>query len=181
MKKIIVCLAILVLFGVTPAWSDPYVSPDSIVDYGTGQPNEASEKGYLADYLGLTIAEVEALYVFDKDEDVGAEDYKDLAFGFNPGFSWDYAIVKVDGPNDYWYLFMDDNATGFLSNGDNILTTPFQGSFVNNFDLIFNEGNYGISHISWFKTTSQVPEPMILLLLGIGLVGVAGARKMYKK
>ena len=186
MKKVLIMLVLTIaeMLATVPAWSLPFsfTAPiDSIVAYDTGNPSEANEKGYLADYLGLTVPQVEELYVFDKWE---APTYpwgqKDLADGFNPGFSWDYAIVKVDGPNDYWYLFMDDNSSLQLSGGDDILTTPAQGTVLIPgtvaASLSFNGGNYGISHVTWFRT-SEVPEPTTLLLLGLGLLGIAGIRR----
>lgn len=179
------CLALLILLVSTPAWSLPFVCTDpidSIVDYAPGSeasPSDAEEKGYLAAYLGLTVAQVEALYIFDKDEESfdAPADYKDLASGFDPGFSWDYAIVKIDGPNDYWYMFMDDNATQDLLNGDDVLTTPLQGTTLITGALSFNGGNYGISHVSWFKPKTQIPEPTTLILLGFGLISLAGIRR----
>jgi hypothetical protein len=191
MKKILMTLvlAVAMMLATVPAWSLPFsftAPTDSIVAYDKGNPSEANEKGYLATYLGLTVPQVEALYVFDKWEAGNGHPWnppyeKDLSGGFNPGFSWDYAIVKVDGPNDYWYLFIDDNASLLLSGGDDVLTTPAQGTVLIPgtlaAPLLFNGGNYGISHVTWFRTTTEVPEPMTLILLGLGLLGIAGIRR----
>lgn len=183
MKKIFWAFAIFVLFAL-PMEASPYVftSPiDSILALGTGAPDDFSEKLYLANALGISgldaekVAQINGVYSYRKDEAIGALDKKDLAGGWNPGFAWDYAIVKVDGPNDYWYLFIDDNASLSLISGDDILTTPVVGTDP------FNTGRppKGISHISWFSSTA-VPEPATIILLGLGLLGVARLRKKAK-
>jgi hypothetical protein len=193
MKKTLWALSLsgIMMFLVPSGWALPFVytAPiDSIVDYGTGSPSEAAEKGYLAAYLGLTIPQLDLLYVFEKNEGIGDFDYKDLASGYNPGFVWDFAIIKIDGPNDYWYLFIDDNATlvgsgwaAALMNGDDILTTPAQGAVNGSF--IFNQNNLGISHVSWFKPNEGfVPEPSALLLIGTGILGMGIlVRRKFRK
>jgi hypothetical protein len=189
MKKILVMVVavLCVVFVTAPGWAalynppypNPYVySPpiDSILAKEfVSPPSEYNEINYVAAMLGMSSAELLSQYTFCKIDIPG--DQKSL-FLYNPGFAWDYALVKVDGPNDFSYLFRDDNASGSLSGGDDKLTTPYVGVFP------FNLGNdgkgYGISHVSFFKVTS-VPEPGTMMLLGLGLVGLAAGTRRFRK
>ena len=71
---------------------------------------------------------------------------------YNPGVNWDYAIVKWAGN---WTAYLD-------SAPDNLLSA---GPFTN-----------GISHVDFWKSgggSVNVPEPSVLILLGVGLAVAA--------
>ncbi|WP_367361272.1 PEP-CTERM sorting domain-containing protein [Syntrophus sp. (in: bacteria)] len=45
----------------------------------------------------------------------------------------------------------------------------------------FWTGKGAISHLSLLGTSTAVPEPTTMLLLGLGLVGLAGVGRKFKK
>lgn len=193
MKRIlkIVCLAVAMMFVTVPGWADPvlgtwsYTAPtDTILAYeNLATASQAQEEAWVAGILGYAnVADFLAAYSDYYDDSAGTQ-YPSLN-SYNPGIvGWSYALVKVDGPNDYTYLFRDDNGVLplSLSNGDDLLTTPANNIFPFNMnDDGKNKNGYAISHIRFFGGTQQVPEPTTMLLFGLGLIGLAGLRKSKK-
>ena len=80
-----------------------------------------------------------------------------------------YLLVKDGNHDPIWYIF-NLGLTGLPWNGTD--TIYLQG---------FWPENGAISHVSIYGPSTSVPEPTTLLLLGLGLVGVAGIRRTLKK
>ena len=114
------------------------------------------------------------------------DDYKGNFSGFttewspslNQGFSVDFYVTITDGAN-IWH-----------SDWDNILTT---GDFINTIStlststdwtitqqLILTKSDDGVARFSLDATTSPVPEPGTMLLLGTGLAGLAAVGRRRK-
>ncbi|MBC2734341.1 MAG: PEP-CTERM sorting domain-containing protein [Desulfobacteraceae bacterium] len=139
-----------------PVSADDFFNPDSIVS------GDAIEKAWLEGLAG------EELFLLDKEEALldGSELNLD---NLNEPENMIYYILKF-GNEPSHFAFMDD--------GDGI---------VNNFDFdgdSFAEetfGSKGLSHVSYYGT-APVPEPSTIVLMGLGLVGLAGlGRKKFKQ
>jgi hypothetical protein len=177
MKKILVGFFAM-LFCASMAWADPiinlpggwtYTDADTILGYEEFTPADPTNE---ADFINRVLTLYNnagssfELVNYPTDFIFKFDGLTGLEIILNPGFTWTYAVVKVDGPNDFSYLFWD---TQLIPGGDNILQTPTAGTYPFNMSI----NGYDISHISFFKGGVPVPEPGMVILLGIGLIGLA--------
>lgn len=174
---ILVNLIVIVLLLARPVLADTIVfdmdTADQLTDInplyweghdsnpsGQGQLNNANpvtEEAWLEALLGRVYNDPAVTYFIRVEAGHGGlgSDVKQLT-NYNPGFAWDYAVVKY---GNYWIAYQDTDE-------DNLLTT----------DQLSN----GVSHVTFFNPQTSVPEPTTMLLLGFGLIGLAGARRKLK-
>jgi len=179
MKKLMFLslLALVLVFTTTPLGATPYdtlvvdVDPIDInILYWVGSDQNPSSHGQLNNSNEATEA-AWADAIVGNNPDLFTSWYKfpvdslpldgNKIIEFNPFFAWDYVVVKY---GNFWALYRDE--------GDNLLNTD---SFS-----ILNETGFGVSHVTFLNPVAT-PEPTTLILLGLGLIGVAGIRKKIKR
>jgi hypothetical protein len=156
---------------------------DLFFDAGVGsaifQANTINDPDWYIDYFGLKLDQ----NVAGVTSNLGAPT-ADWALYDNYLNTWNYVATSF-APTT-----LSDVAKGAQLNGDTYFWT-FDFTLANNLSLTpslhvgyfdgFAGGSQNIRFTQMSQKPDQVPEPATLFLLGVGLVGMAGVKRQFKK
>jgi hypothetical protein len=133
-----------------------FVKEKGVPISGLVNSNPETEEAWLEALLGLTYDDG-SVELYSKIE-YPADPEVLLHSNYNPGFNFEYAVVKY---GNFWAAYESDPGAGGL---DVLNVGPLENA---------------ISHVTYFNGT-PIPEPSTMLLLGFGLIGLAAfGRKRF--
>ncbi len=110
-----------------------------------------------------------------------------LSFDWGSEYDWGtYSTVTVgtalseiltDVPNNAAGVWIDHSSSfSFIADGNDVLTFTDNSSDINVYS-----GGLILDNIVVVESTTPIPEPSTILLLGTGIISLAGFRKKFKK
>lgn len=153
----------------------------TILDPLDGQANDTPQPGFVNDqgFFGITN------WLFDgkwNSTDTGFVDSSSLFNFTGGGPSGAFTYVGASGISDIMFIFKDGAGTNLVG----YLVTASNGSYLTPFTdppfpLSGNSASKDVSHISVYyrdggSPPEQIPEPGVLFLMSIGLLGLSWAR-----
>lgn len=137
------------------------ITKSDMKDYGNGS-NETTEATWVNYILDTSFTSLDT----SRDEDVSATlvDGESNVWAFELTTGAGYYVVKN---STWWALLLNNDSTSW-----GVIDTSLSGLSE------FNLNDLKISHVTEFGV--PIPEPSSLLLFGMGIAGLVGARK-YRK
>jgi hypothetical protein len=180
MKKIIILSLIFVSLFYNSAWAD-YNLVQLISSPVSGSVATYYPDGYSENTTGLFSA---SAYCVAYSEWVGYSDYNGASWTFQPKMNVYMSISHIlSGMSLAFYNLTEETPPGSYPYGFNGTTFSLYEGHIYELDFslyAFGENNwYGYaSETAYF---SSAPEPATMLLLGLGLIGLAGVRRKFQE